>query len=242
MRYYGRIAETKVNWKFRFPETEHYLRKYVTDRTAEESEDTIAVSDQEYSDWESFGNTIDAFAEFCLLCEQTSEFLLLKDRCIIHAVALAMGGYSWLIAAGSGVGKSTLCRTLVEKYPQDIQVINGDKPALECAEKQRVIVHPSPWNGKEGWQGAQKAPLAGIFLLRRSDKTEIEAASESEAAVRLYLSIFQSFSDEAVIRASGKMTEALLKAVPVWNLLSNHPSNAAELIYCKMQEVQNHEL
>ena len=240
--YIGTIAGINIIWKFLFPDTKHYLRKYITDSSYKTKDISVSVSEQEFSDWKHAGNSIDAFAEFCLLCQQTSEHLLMHDRCIFHAVAISCFDRAWLIAAGSGVGKSTLCRNLTDTYPNEIQVINGDKPALECRPSQGIMVHPSPWTGKEGWHGAEKAPLAGIFLLQRSEETAVRPALEREAVRYIYLSIFQSFMDEKVIRAAGTMTENMIKSVPVWLLTSKDVRESAKLVYKTMQEESNREL
>ncbi|MBR3241268.1 MAG: hypothetical protein IKF90_01030 [Parasporobacterium sp.] len=240
MIHYGRISGLGIPWQFHFPDTKQYLRKFIT---GPEGTGPIAftgkaveVSEQEYLDWEKAGNTIDPFAEFCLLCEQTSEYMLEYDRCIFHAAALSFGGRSWLIAAGSGVGKSTICQSLMEKYPDEVTVINGDKPALQFTDDGGILVHPSPWNGKEGMHGAREAILAGIFLLRRGSENSIITAKESEAAVRVYINIFQSFQDEKVMKEAGVMADHMIRSAPVWLLTSKDVSETTHLVYRTMKE------
>ena len=240
MIYYGCISDLCVPWQFRFPDTEHYLRKYMTGPEASGPIDftgkPVAVTEQEFSDWAQAGNAIDAFAEFCLLCEQSSEYMLSHDRCIFHAAALSYSGRAWLIAAESGVGKSTLCNCLLENYPEEITVINGDKPALQYIEDDGILVHPSPWNGKEGMHGAGKALLSGIFLLKRGNDNAIVPTKKAEAATRIYRSIFQAFQDEEIMKAAGRMTEHILKVVPVWSLTSKDVPDTAQLVYRTMKE------
>ena len=229
--YIGRIAGEEIPWTFRFPDTHRYLRKYIKDEKREISSRMVSVSKLEYSDWEKFGNKVDAFGEFCLLCQQTSDYLLAYDCCIFHAAAISYADRSWLIAAGSGVGKSTLCGKLIEIYPMDIQVINGDKPALQNDGRNGIMVHPSPWNGKEGWKGAEAAPLGGVFLLQRGSETGILPAKETEAVFHIFMNIFQSYTKEDTLRTAGRMTEDIIKTTPVWMLTSYGVQETAELVH-----------
>lgn len=240
MIYNGYISDISVPWQFQLQDTKHYLRKFITGPEEAGPVDfagkAVSVSPQEFTDWKQAGNTIDSFAEFCLLCEQTSEYLLRHDRCIFHSVAISFEENAWLIAAGSGVGKSTLCKSLMESHPSEIQVINGDKPALQYIENEGILVHPSPWNGKEGLHGAPKAPLAGIFLLRRGTEDSISVAKEVEAIIRIYLNIFQECQDEKTIKAAGTMTEHIIKSCPIWLLTSQNVAETTHLLYQTMRK------
>ncbi len=239
---YGTFADCPVPYSFKYPDTEHYLRHYLTWNDEKCNEKTVSVTEQEFLDWKNSGRTIDAFGEFCLLCEQTSEYLLLRDRCVFHAVALSYNGYAWLLAAGSGVGKSTICRAMMERYPNEISVINGDKPVLMANNDGSITVFPSPWTGKEGWHGAPAAKLSGIILLRRGSGTTIRKANSAEAAHQILLSIFQSFTDEDMICTAGSMAEKILKSAPCWMLIEDNVANAVELFYQTMKEAYNHDI
>lgn len=237
---HGCISNLCIPWQLRFQDTKHYLRKFITGPEeagpVDFAGEAVSVTEQEFADWEQAGNKIDSFAEFCLLCEQTSEYLLKYDRCIFHSVAISFEENAWLIAAGSGVGKSTLCKSLMESHPSEIQVINGDKPALQYIENEGILVHPSPWNGKEGLHGAPKAPLAGIFLLRRGTEDSISIAKEVEAIIRIYLNIFQECQDEKTIKAAGTMTEHIIKSCPIWLLTSQNVAETTHLLYQTMRK------
>lgn len=236
--YCASLAGVPLIWAFHFPETERYLRKWITG-PSEESSNAIQVSEEELSDWASFGNKVDAFAEFCLLCQQTSEALLRHGCCVIHAGAICFQNRAWLIAGGSGVGKSTQIKTLLDLYPDDVTVINGDKPVLECREDGTIIVHPSPWNGKEGWHGAETAPLGGIFLMRRGEENKVESIDPGAAAPFLYLQIFQSFTSKETIRLAGNMEEKILTSVPVWLFTNQDVPESTRLLMNTMKEASH---
>ena len=190
-----------------------------------------AVSDQQFEDWIRSGNQRDAYGEFCLLCMPVSEALLKYKRCLFHAAAISYKGKAWLIAAGSGTGKSTQCRNLLEMCPGEVSVINGDKPVIEVREDGKVIVHPSPWNGKEGWHGAPAAPLAGIVLLRRGLENSLVSITKEEAAIRVFLSVFQDYTDEEAIRMAAAMAEKMVNSSPIWLMTTHTVPDSTKLLY-----------
>ncbi len=239
------IGSGDVRLRFSCPGTDRYFRRFRKDPAAEGAAETAEVSEPEFQKWEEAeGEKKGAFAEFCLLCMPVSEILLKQDKCIFHAAALRRKDKAWLIAGGSGVGKSTQCRTLTELWPEEFSVINGDKPALEFRKDETgnspdmgvVWVHPSPWNGKEGWRGAEAAPLVGIFLLRRGDTNEIRKLTREQAAPRVFSSVFQSYGNEEMIRGAAGFCDKLLKAVPVWLLTSSDIPESTRLLYRTISE------
>lgn len=235
--YRGELSGVSLVFSFRYPETAKYLAAFNLIPESSPSMDPISVSQQEFDDWVAAGNGTDAFAEFCLLCQQTSQHLFSSNRCVFHAAAIRWRDKAWLIAGGSGVGKSTQCRTLLEHWPNEVAIINGDKPVLECRENGSVMVYPSPWNGKEGWHGAEAAPLAGIFFLRRGEKNSVDMISAQTAALHAYLCVFQDFHDANVITQAGAITQRILNSCPSWLLTSQDVPDSTKLLYQTMQEV-----
>ena len=235
----ARLADTEIIWRFRFPETEGFLRRWITGEP-DNADNPIEVTDTEFADWVSSGNGMDAFGEFCLLCQQTSEHMLPYGKCVFHASAIRFDNKAWLIAAGSGVGKTTQTKTLMDLFPDQVGVINGDKPILAVQEDETVVVHSSPWTGKEGLHGAEAAALGGIFCLRRGEENAVKPLTAREAAPFLYPLIFQSFSTESVIRRAGDMAEKILNSAPSWLLTSHSIPDSTRLIYETMQQEVHH--
>ncbi|MBQ9287785.1 MAG: hypothetical protein IJ212_05080 [Bacteroidaceae bacterium] len=145
------MAGCQVGFVFKHINTAKYLGEFVhkVDCLPDQA-NYIEVKDVDYKDWQSQGNqTINDFAEYSLLPIRTSDLLLSMNRCVFHAVAFKWQERAWLIAALPGTGKSTQYKNLKELYPNEISIINGDKPILEVGDKGIIMVHPSPWNGKE---------------------------------------------------------------------------------------------
>ncbi len=174
-----------------------------------------------------------AFNEYSTFALAVSDRLLTQGRCVMHAAAFRFRNRAYLICAPSGVGKSTQMKTLTELYPGEFSVISGDRPVLEATEN-GIIVHPSPWNGKEGWCGAGKAKLAAIILLKRGEQSDLQMLKPRSCAARIYSSIFNSAEDEESIRRTAAFAELLLKQTPVWEFINGGVPNSTRLLYEKV--------
>lgn len=224
------LSGIELEYAFRFPDTVNYLGKSLV-KTIEKSGLPIFVSDYDFEEWEKAGNHINAFAEYSLLHLPTSTYLLNYDRFIFHAVALRWHDKAWLITALPGVGKSTQYRNLKKLYPEEISIINGDKPILELKEDGSFMVHPSPWNGKEQWSGTESAPLAGIICLKQEKENTISQITPKDSVSQIFVSIHHTFETERTIQQAAKMASALLKAAPVWLLSNKGDLESSELLY-----------
>ena len=238
------LSGIELEYAFRFPDTVNYLGKSLV-KTIEKSVLPIFVSDYDFEEWEKAGNHINAFAEYSLLHLPTSTYLLNYDRFIFHAVAFRWHDKAWLITALPGVGKSTQYRNLKKLYPEEISIINGDKPILELKEDGSFMVHPSPWNGKEHWCGAESAPLAGIICLRQGKENIIQRVTAKEVVSQIYIGIHHTYESEKTIQQAAKMASLLLKNYPVWMLTNLGDLDSSSLLYNTIsawEKEQNHEV
>ena len=96
--------------------------------------------------------------------------------------------------------------------------------------KDEIIVHPSPWNGKENWHGADAAPLAGVILLERGEENRLDVMTEREAAVSIYIQVIQTTALEKRICQSAALITRLLKTVPVWRLTTHQVPDSTKLL------------
>ena len=152
----------------------------------------------------------------------------------MHAAAFRDEEKAWLIAADPGVGKSTQIRTLQELYPGTFSVVCGDRPVLQLMEDGMVMVHPSPWNGKEFWGGADAAPLAGIICLRRGEEDAVHMLRRKDAVIPVYGSLIHTAICEDIIRRAAAFADALLQGVPVWDFVNRDIPGSTELLYQKV--------
>ena len=210
------LSDLTIPLALRYPETARFFPPY--DPAAERAAIPPAcMSDPEWRDFLALGMADDAHSESNGLTGKCSDVLIPFDRAIFHAVALRWRGFAWLIVATSGVGKSTQYRMLDRLRPGEFTMICGDRPVLDFRGEQ-VVVWPSPWNGKECWQGAPASPLAGIIFLQRGEKNSLAALSEREAILRAYPAWVYNAVDAAAVEKVAAFETKLLSSVPLWLL------------------------
>lgn len=224
------LAGATVGCSFTFPDTFRCFGDYICGYYEGEGQ---KLSPATREDWERLNGSFDTFAEYSAFTVPVSDALLKTGRCIIHAAAFRFEDRAYLIAAPSGVGKSTQVRTLMELYPDEIAVISGDRPVLEATED-GIMVHPSPWNGKEGWCGAEAAPLAAIILLERGDENSIRAIPSKNGVVRVFTSLFMDAESEDGILRAASFTDTVLKHTPVWEYVNAGVPDSSRMLYEKV--------
>ena len=229
--YRLRLAGVELNCGFAFEETPCYFGQYC--RGPFSGRGSLAIPEWYWDVWQERIGPKDPHNEYSAMAAVCSAALTAFDRCVIHAAAIRFRDRAWLISAPSGVGKSTLVRTLQEMWPDRFGVISGDRPVLELCQTE-TVVHPSPWNGKEGWHGAPSAPLAALVLLERGDEDRLIALSPGEAALSVYTLLLQIAEDTHMLRRMGEMEEKILMSAPVWRLKDRDPVAAAKLLYAMM--------
>ena len=189
----------------------------------------VSIPETDWQEYLQSGMEDCAHTEYSMLTAHCSDALLAFDCVILHAAALRWRDRSWLIIAPSGVGKSTQTRNLQALLPGEVSVICGDRPVLErCGGAFRV--HPSPWNGKENWHGAEAAPLAGLILLSRGPENRLTALTDREAALTMYQHFLQSAWEPENIRRVAALETRLLRAVPIWLLESDQVPDSTRLL------------
>lgn len=223
------LAGVGVNCRFRYAATADYFGSRWL--TAGASGAAAEITEPEWNYWRREFGEENAYAEYTFFSYAASDELLSHSRCIFHSVALRFRDKAWLICAGPGVGKSTQLRCLQELYPGEFSVICGDRPALDCSREGEVLVCPSPWNGKEGWHGAEAAPLAGIICLKRGEENEVYPLNKRDAVLPVYNSVFHSRETEENIRLAAAIADKLLNSAPVWQMVNKGIPDSTRLLY-----------
>lgn len=217
--------------RFLFPMTPVcYFRDFYRSDGDMECSAIVSVSQEEMRRRAmDFGES--AFAEYNLLMEQFAKQLLGYDRCLFHGVALCTDERAWLITAPSGTGKSTQYLRWKELYGDQVRLINGDKPILEFQSGGDIIVHPSPWMGKERWRGNGPAKLAGIIYLEQGKKNQICPMAVCEAVIPLYTQFLYRPEEKSEILQVSSMLDRILRTVPVWKLVNRGDLESARLTH-----------
>lgn len=212
------LAGIPIQYSFRYVGTQSYFKDFICKTHTEVK--TLAVTD---ALWERHKNVVDdcisnEYAEFYALLGISSRELLKYGKCLFHGVAFVWHEKAWIITAPSGTGKTTQYRLWKHLYGDEIELINGDKPVIECRVDGSVWVYPSPWNGKENYSGKASAQLAGIIYLEQAKYNKIERMSIRDLMIPIYRQFLFYGDYESEIRAVGKMENQILRTIPVWRL------------------------
>ena len=237
------LSGISFSCRFRFYKTKNYFQKPVpgTDCVGN---GFVCLSNRDWNYFISEGIIENAHSEFSLLSFPFSEALLPYNRVLLHGVALRWNNKAWLICAGSGVGKTTQAKNLQMLRPGEFDIICGDRPVLQFEDKNylsnnntkqrnnttQVIVHPSPWNGKENLYGADAAPLAGVILLQRGPENRLYALQDKEAVLDMYPNFIHLGWDPEVIKRVAEIETKLLQSVPIWKLTTHDVPASTKLL------------
>lgn len=182
----------------------------------------------------------DGILEFNELAPRLADALLPFDRCLFHGAAFLWRGRAYLFTAPSGTGKTTQYILWKLLYGEEIQILNGDKPILEFRDGGEILVHPSPWTGKEGMGRDVCAPLGGLIYLLQGQENAIAPMTPGEAALPLFCQFLFSAGSEAAVRQVCALEERLLRAAPVWRLVNRGDKASARLCHDTILEQEAH--
>jgi len=233
LKSYVNFGGIKVRYSFLYPETAALFGRYLEKDcdTAADLEIQITPEYIEESKWLVDENeTSMAFREFQSLMLKTGNELLLHDRVLFHGAAFTWNNKAWIFTAPSGTGKTTQLNHWRTLFKRDVKVINGDKPLLECKDDGKIIVHSSPWRGKER-MGIKtlKAELGGIILLEQGKSNHIERMDPEDAVIPLFIEFIAYPDNKEQILAQADILDRILKRVPVWKLVNLGDEESAKM-------------
>lgn len=219
----------RLRYAFQYAGTQSYLYPYIRRVTGEQYDilaplDYIAAHKPFYTE-----STDDRYVEYKSLIGLTSLALLPYRCCIMHAVAVLMEESCWLITAPPGTGKTTQYYNLKSLYGDNVEMVCGDMPLLEIAKDESILVHPSPWNGKERIRGKQSAPLGGILLLRQGEENTIHRLAPEETVFTLLtqLAVLPD-TEEQALQVAG-FAEHILMKYPFWEMVNRGDTASSRL-------------
>lgn len=204
-------------------------------RTVENAKENITVEpdmlsvSQRYAlttEWESAQDL-----ERIQLIGEIGSTLLKYNRCIFHGTAFIWHGKAWIFTAPSGTGKTTQYIRWKLLYNDEITILNGDKPILEFYGDETIIVHPSPWKGKENMGSMQYAPLGGLILLKQGAENHVQRLMPSSAALPLYSQFMFLVDNLENIDRVCMLETRLLKTCPAWKLTNLGDDDSAKLMH-----------
>ncbi len=155
---------------------------------------------------------------------------------LMHSAVIAVDGIAYVFMAKSGVGKSTHIRLWQKLFGERAVIVNGDKPMFSFAGD-TLMVHGSPWKGKEGLGSVMTVPVGGICLLERGEKNRIAPAKEAEVVDKIFHQVLLPTNTEELMLFMELMNR-ILKAVPFYRLQCNMETEAALVAYEGMRKEQ----
>lgn len=167
--------------------------------------------------------------EFNELAPRAADALLPYGRCLFHSVAFLWRGMAYLITGPSGTGKTTQYVLWKLLLGDQVSILNGDKPVLEWNAGGSIWVHPSPWKGKEGMGRLVSAPLGGVICLAQGERNHVSLLRPEQAALPLFGQFLFTASSEQDVRRVCALEEALLRNVPVWELVNRGDFSSVQL-------------
>ena len=136
-------------------------------------------------------------------------FLRKDNYIMMHGAVISTNNEGYMIAAPSGMGKTTRARIWMEQYPGSF-IVNGDKPLIRVSDR-GAYAWGTPWCGKEGWSRNSSVPLRAIYLLERAERDSIEAIRPKEVIKELLPQTFFPRDSEGVY-----------DTIKLVNLMKNH--------------------
>lgn len=167
------IAGLEIRMLCKYPYTERLCGEFLVDggnpdMTVEVSDAEIeAERNIEYEHRFSHG-----YCEGICLYRAIAEKLPEFDGFVFHGAAVTVDGRGVIFAAPSGTGKTTHISLLLQNYPDNVKILNGDKPIIRKIGGEWRLCS-TPWAGKEGWKVNETAPLSAIVLLERAEDNSI---------------------------------------------------------------------
>lgn len=237
--YLMNLSGISLGFQFRYPDALQYFGNYLSlSPVFEKNIPKVCLSDEE---WNRYSNLMEekipgAYTEYSLLCFAASSALLPYQRCAFHGVAFLLRKKAWLITGKSGVGKTTQLHNWQKLYGNEFEVINGDKPILECRADETVWIYPSPWNGKENYQGNSIGQLAGIIYLEQAKCNRIERLTIRDAMMPIYNQFLYFANTVEDIKGVGKLQDILLRNIPVWKLSNLGDEASTKMAYDTITE------
>lgn len=224
--YSGTFAGHLLSFCFQYQETATFYGNALLPDSC--SDNCVHIPQTVLANWQKQWKVEDpAYAEYVLSCNYACDALMHRDCIVFHGASFLWHDKAWLFTAPSGTGKTTQLRNWETLFGREIAILNGDKPILQLCADGSILVHPSPWKGKEGLgKDDIIAPLGGIILLQQARENHIRRMDPSEAVRLLFGRSYSTFSTKEDVRNAVRIMDGILKASPVWMLqnLGDHAS------------------
>ena len=208
-------------------------KKYCLSFLSEERPDyTITITKKDLENEASYSSDGKVYIneEISALYRKIADLLVEDDIVVFHSSAISVNGGGFLIAARSGVGKSTHAKLLSEYIKEDFKYINDDKPLLEVKDN-KVTIYSSPWNGKERRGNNTSAPLKSIIFLNRGEDNSYKKINNKEEIYIKMLSQIYLPKEKSKREKALNIADKLLKNVNFYEINVTKEIESAKMTY-----------
>ena len=134
----------------------------------------------------------------------------------IHGCGLLdAAGRAYLFAGQSGAGKSTMARLWI-KQP-GVRLLSDERVVLRT-DRDRIMVHGTPWHGEAGLAAPLAGELAAVFFLHHATAHRLVPADGARAAAQLLACSFLPFHTAGPIDRTVTAVERVTRDAPCYDL------------------------
>ena len=208
--------------------TKRYCKDYLTD---EQSEYEITLSEQDLKDEMTYQSDGKVYVneEISALYRKIADILIERNIIVFHSSAFSVDGQAYLLAARSGVGKTTHARLLNEYLGDRFIYINDDKPLVKVDDD--ITVYSSPWNGKERRGNNISSPLKSVIFLDRGISNSSKRITNKESIYIKLLSQIYLPKEKSKREKALKIVDIILEDINFYQINVNTDISSAKMTY-----------
>ena len=209
--------------------TKRYCAGFLTD---EKPDYTITMTEEDLKNEASNSNNGDVYVneEISALYRKIADLLVEDSIVVFHGSSFSVDNNGFIIAARSGVGKSTHAKLLEEYIGDSFKYINDDKPLLKVNDEE-VTIYSSPWNGKERRGNNISAPLKAVIFLNRGETNTFRKIDNKEEIYIRMLSQIYLPKEKSKREKALKVADKLLKKINFYEINVNKDIESAKMTY-----------
>ena len=209
--------------------TKRYCVGFLTD---EKPDYTITMTEEDLKNESSNSNNGAVYVneEISALYRKIADLFVEDGIVVFHGSAICVDNNGFIIAARSGVGKSTHAKLLEEYIGDSFKYINDDKPLLKVNDEE-VTIYSSPWNGKERRGNDISAPLKAVIFLNRSETNTFKKIDNKEEIYIRLLSQIYLPKEKSKREKALKIADKLLKKINFYEINVNKDIESAKMTY-----------
>jgi hypothetical protein len=130
----------------------------------------------------------------------------------IHGCAVMHNGVGHLMVGVSGAGKSTLAELW---KPRGVPILSDDRIIVR-PNGGRMFVHGTPWHGDAQVSLNERAPLANLYFIVKSDENYLRRLSGADALTRLVVRCFPTLYFKVGMENTMSLLSDIAASVPAY--------------------------